>query len=166
VTLRQTMPFGMETPLVLVPASTGLTVEAKGLRAMPERADAQGNRVLAYELGTIAPGGELVLTARGLLARDHSGRPIAGALCLLLVAAAIVGARRPRKGPGTDPRAREKLAERREKFFTELIEIERARRAAGASDNPGALAERRAETVAKLEGVYRDLDRLEREGEA
>jgi hypothetical protein len=92
----------------------------------------------------------------GLPALDPTGRNVAAVLCLLLVAAAVIGARRP--GTSRQPPAEAgKLAERREKLFGELVTLERARRKGAGPGRNGSLDERRQELVAKLEIVYRDL---------
>lgn len=163
VEVRQPMPFGMESPFLIVPDSAGLTVEAAGLKSLPEEKDEQGKVVRLYTLPQIAPGGTLAIRFRGLAQRDRSGQTVTAVLFLGLVLAGAVAARRPRdatKGKVSDV---EKLVERREKLFAELVDVERARRDAGAPDP--RLDERRRELVAKLEGLYRELARLEH-GEA
>jgi hypothetical protein len=160
VEFRQKMPLGIERPLLLVPVTARLTVEATGLRALPEQADKQGNAVKLYELEDIAPGGTLAFTVRGLPALEHRGRHIAAAICLLMLAGAVVFAARGRQSAhleaGTD-----KLAERREKLFAELVALEQARRQAKSDKSDGkrdgSLEQRRQDLVSKLESVYREL---------
>ena len=157
--LRQAMPFGLESPYFIVPAGLNLTLKAQGLRALPDANDGQGTAVKTYEIPDIAPGGTLALTITGLPALDRTGRNVTAVLCLLLVVAAVLGARRP-AAPGRSQAEAEKLAERREKLFAELVALERSRREAPTA-RTGTLAERRQELVTGLETVYRDLARRE-----
>ena len=158
VELRQKLPFPFEGALLLVPASTNLTVDGSGLRERPAQADAQGNAVKLYEIDPIPAGRDLILTVRGLPALDRKGRNIAGVICLLLVAAAIIGSPRPQKVVRAVASAAQ-LAERREKLFGELVTLEQQRRQAKAKD--ASLEDRRQELVAKLENVYRELAGVE-----
>jgi hypothetical protein len=99
---------------------------------------------------------------RGLPAIDHTGRNVAAGLCLLLLLGAVVGSRRPPAASKAHVEA-EKLAERREKLFAELVALERTRKEAPSAGKNGALQARRQELVTKLENVYRDLARREDE---
>jgi hypothetical protein len=158
--LRQTMPLGLEAPFLLVPAGLNLILSAPGLRPLPDANDGQGTPVKTYEMPDVAPGGTLALTISGLPALDHTGRNFTAVLCLLLIVAAVVGARRP-AAPGRSQAEAEKLAERREKLFAELVTLERGRREAAGTARTGTMAERRQELVTGLETVYRDLARRE-----
>jgi hypothetical protein len=161
VEVKQKLPFGLEGALVLVPANTHLTVEASGLRERPAQADAQGNSVKLYELDAIPPGGTLSLTVKGLPALDHKGRNIAGALCLLLIVAAVIASPRPTKVAHAVANAAQ-LTERREKLFGELVALEQQRRQGRPEGKRDAgLEERRQELVSKLEHVYRELAAVE-----
>jgi hypothetical protein len=157
VELTQNMPFGLESPFFIIPAAANLTLAAPGLRALPDRADSEGTPLKVYETDDIKPGGVLALTVGGLPSLDHTGRNVAGVLCLLLVAGAVVGARRPGAPTTRAPVEAGKLAERREKLFGELVTLERARRTGIGPGRNGSLDVRRQELVAKLETVYRDM---------
>jgi hypothetical protein len=162
VELRQPLPFGLESPFFIVPAAANLTLSAPGLRAAGERTDGQGNPVKVYEMSDLTPGSVLALTVSGLPALDHTARNLAAGLCLLMIAGAVVLGRNP-GGPGRPAADVDKLSERREKLFTELVTLERTRREGGTS---APLTERRQELVTKLEGVYRELARREQSSPA
>ncbi len=110
----------------------------------------------------IAPGGVLEFTMNGLPATDSTGRNVAGVLALLLVGGAIAFGRRPKadgKGPKDEDGAseRERLVDRREETFAELVALERkAREGAGAPPADG-----RKQLVDTLEQIYRDLAALD-----
>lgn len=166
--IKQPLPFGAEGVRLLVPANANLTVEAAGLRPQPDAKDAQGNVVRIFDLDNIPPGGALALTVRGLPAIAHTGRNIAGVLCLLLIAGALIASPRSRHVAHAEASAAQ-LTERREKLFAELVTLEQRRRQAKAQDKAqGKDAkkdpesdERRNELIAKLENVYRELAGVE-----
>jgi hypothetical protein len=161
VEFRQPMPFGVEGVRLLIPANANLNIEAAGLRPQPDAKDAQGNVVRIFDLDDIAPGGTLAITIRGLPAIDRTGRNIAGALCLLLVVAAVVGSPRSRQVASAQASAAQ-LTERREKLFAELVALEQRRRQARSEGTKDpATEERRQELVTKLEHVYRELAGVE-----
>ena len=96
----------------------------------------------------------------GLPSTDSTGRNVAGVLALALVAGAFVFGRKPRtsgKGGEESGETRERLIERREATFAELVGLERTARAAGGA----APADRRTQIVARLEEIYRDLAALD-----
>jgi hypothetical protein len=159
--IRQPMPFGADGVRLLIPANANLTVEAAGLRPQPDAKDAQGNVVKIFDLDNIAPGSALALTVGGLPAVAHTGRNIAGVLCLLLVAAAVVASPRSRQVAHAEASAAQ-LAERREKLFAELVALEQRRRQARTEGKTDAASDdRRQELIAKLENVYRELAGVE-----
>ena len=158
VEVRQKLPFAFEGGLLLIPATANLTVEGPGLRERPAQSDAQGNAVKLYEIDAIPAGRELVMTVRGLPALAHTGRNVAGVLCLLLIAAAVAASPRPTKVARAVASAAQ-LTERREKLFGELVTLEQQRKAKAGRDS--TLDERRQELVAKLENVYRELAGVE-----
>jgi hypothetical protein len=108
----------------------------------------------------IAPGGVLEFRMSGLPSTDATGRNVAGVLALLLVGGAIVFGRRPAadgkggKGGGDE---RDRLVDRREKTFAELLALERKAREAGGP----APADPRKQLVGRLEQIYRDLAALD-----
>jgi hypothetical protein len=154
VTIEQPMPFGLEGALLLVPENAKLTPEGPGLRLRESQPDSHGNAVKLYEIDAVPPGGTLTFTVRGLPALDRTGRHVAGALCLLLVIAAVVGSVGRRTAAQTTT-STDKLAERREKLFAELVALERRRKAEAKKD--AALEAERQALVGKLEAVYREL---------
>jgi hypothetical protein len=166
VDLHQPLPFGLEGPFIIVPAGANLTLSAPGMRALPDRNDGSGNPVKVYELSDIQPGGVLDLRITGLPALGRGGRNFAAGLCVLLIIGAVIGSRRPPAADKAQAEA-EKLAERREKLFAELVALERTRRQrdgdadAGPAARNGELQARRQELVGKLETIYRDLARTE-----
>lgn len=157
VEVRQRMPFGMESPLVLVPVSAGLAVDAPGAKRLADDRDAQGSAVALYELPEIAPGGTLVFTVDGLPQRPRTGQRVAAVLCFALLGWAIVFGRGPRKAARDDRDDRlARLTTRREELFAELVEVERRRRQGEAG-----LDEPRRVLIGKLESTYRELAKLE-----
>jgi hypothetical protein len=156
VHLKQPMPFGLEKPFFVVPASANLTVSGPGLRSEPDQTDTHGNVVKLYTMDDIAPGGTLAVTVSGLPALNRRGRNIAAVLCLLLVGAAVAGSTRSKKVAHAQNTAAQ-LTDRREKLFAELVALEKARK---TRQDAGA-DQRRQELVAKLENVYRELAGVE-----
>ena len=146
VILRQPMPLGIETPVVMVPESVHLTLAAPGLQAMASQTDDRGARIQVFQLASVPRNGVLSITVSGLPTRGALGKTIAAVLVAALVFAVVLGWRRPR----ADKRP-EKSRDRRDGLFAELVEVERARRAAGAGDAP--LTQRRAELVAAIEAA-------------
>ena len=90
------MPLGMAGGIVMVPGENPVTLSAPGLRMRPPERDDNGNELRMYDLDVVPPGQALHLTVRGLPTREQAGKWIAAALAGLLVAAGIIGARRPR----------------------------------------------------------------------
>ena len=136
ITLRQPMPLGIESPVVMVPENDHLALAAPGLQTMAPQTDDRGARMLLFQLASVPRNGVLSITVSGMPTRASVGKTIATVLVAALVFAAVLGLRRPRierrpetKDPGT----------RREQLFAELVEVERGRRAAGADDAPLAL---------------------------
>jgi hypothetical protein len=163
--IRQVLPVSLPEPLLLVPAKTGVTLEANGLKIEKPDTDGRGDKVDVYTVPAIAAGGTLAVTAHGLPARDRTGRTIAGGLSLLLVGAAFVLARSKRaartpSAPAANGNgvSSEELVDKRERIFAELVAIERQRQKDGPSPR---LDDRRKETVGRLESVYRDLSRAD-----
>jgi hypothetical protein len=161
----QLLPVALPDPLLLVPAKTGLTLDAPGLQVQKPDTDTRGDKIDVYTVPAIGAGGSLKLTVHGIPGRDRTARTIAAGLCLLLIGAAIVLARR--SGGGAKPATAaatnngvtsDSLVDKREQIFGELVAIERQRQQEGA--NP-RLDERRKETVGRLEAVYKELARLE-----
>jgi hypothetical protein len=149
ITLRQPMPLGIEEPVVMLPESVHLTLAAPGLQAMAPQTDDRGARIKIFQLASVPRNGVLSITVSGLPTRGGLGKTIATVLVAVLVFALVLGWRRPK----VENRPK-KLRGRRDELFAELVEVERARRAAGADDAP--LARRRAELVAAIEAADGD----------
>jgi hypothetical protein len=132
----------------MVPESVHLTLAAPGLQAMVSQTDDRGARIQIFQLASVPRNGVLSITVSGLPTRGALGKTIATVLVAALAFAVLLGWRRTRveKRP-------EKSRGRRDELFAELVEVERARRAAGAGDAP--LAQRRAELVAAIEAADR-----------
>jgi hypothetical protein len=130
----------------MVPESVHLTLAAPGLQAMASQTDDRGARIQVFQLASVPRNGVLSITVSGLPTRGALGKTIAAVLVAALVFAVVLGWRRPR----ADKRP-EKSRDRRDGLFAELVEVERARRAAGAGDAP--LTQRRAELVAAIEAA-------------
>jgi hypothetical protein len=89
---------------------------------------------------------------------------VAAVLALLLVGGAVVLGRKGGSGrTGKAAPERERLVERRERLFGDLVALEARRATNGSGDATADEATRRAakterdELVRKLEGVYREL---------
>jgi len=154
----QPMPNGMGAGTLITEQVTGLTVTGPGIGARQAR-ELSGRKYWVMPIEPIPPGGTLSFTMTGLPSTDSTGRNVAGGLALALVASAFVFGRRPRaSGPaGGGEETRDRLIERREATFGELLALERSSRAAGAP----APAEARKQLVARLEQIYRDLAALD-----
>jgi hypothetical protein len=113
---------------------------------MVSQTDERGARIQIFQLASVPRNGVLSITVSGLPTRGALGKTIATVLVAALAFAVVLGWRRTRveKRP-------EKSRGRRDELFAELVEVERARRAAGAGHAP--LAQRRAELVAAIEAA-------------
>jgi hypothetical protein len=158
----QPMPNGLGATTLITEQVAGITINGPGI-GPPEGRELNGRKYWLMSVPGIAPGGILSFTLSGLPSTDNSGRIAAAALALLLIAAAVVFGRRPagaaRKATGGE---RDKLLERREALFVDLVAAERIRRqalAGGKADSESK--ERRGALIAKLEAVYRDLAALD-----
>jgi hypothetical protein len=160
----QPMPNGIGPFTLITEQIPGLTVSGPGIGARQQR-ELGGRKYWVMPGDQIAPGGVLEFTMNGLPATDSTGRNVAGVLALLLVGSAIAFGRRPKageaggKGSNGDDEAneRDRLIDRREETFAELVSLERkAREGAGA-----APADRRKQLVTRLEQIYRDLAALD-----
>jgi hypothetical protein len=143
ITIRQPMPFGIDSPLVMVPERTHLRLTAPGLQAVAPQKDEEGAQMLMFQLASVPRNGVLSITVSGLPTRGGPGKTIATLLVAGLVVAVLIGLRRSG--------VQQKDNGNRERLFAELVEVERARRAAGSDSAP--LVARRAELVAAIEAV-------------
>jgi hypothetical protein len=148
ITIRQPMPLGIETPVVLVPETHHLKLAAPGLQAMAPQTDDRGAGMQIFQLASVPRNGVLTITVSGVPTRASLGKTIATVLVAALVFAALLGLRRSKVKEGSD--------DRRERIFAELVDVERARQAAGSDD--AHLAERRGELITALEAADTGLD--------
>jgi len=148
IAFRQPMPLGIQSPVVMVPEAAHLTLTAPGLQAMASQTDDRGARVLLFQLASVPRNGILTITVSGLPARGSLGKTISTALVAVLILAVLLGWRRPKaeRQPETMDRVQQ-----RDRLFSDLVEVERARRVAEPDDAP--LAQRRAELMAALEAM-------------
>jgi hypothetical protein len=153
---EQKFPNGFGEFTFITDQVAGLTIDSPQITGRQER-EANGKKYWLMRGEPIPPGGTLRFTVRGLPAPDTTGRNLAGVLALALVASAVVFGRRPgAKGKGAGPSERDRLVQRREKLFAELVTLESGRGAGAGTDRAA-----RTELVQKLEAVYRDLAALD-----
>lgn len=170
---EQRFPNGFGEYTFVTDQVANLSIESSQISGRQER-DFQGKKYWLMRGHPIPPGGTLRFTVHGLPAPDNTGRIIAGALALLLVGAAAFFARRPpqagdgkdgkgRKDDGKPSSERDRLIQRRERLFTDLLARE-GRRVTDNDLSPAARASaktERDELMRKLEGVYRELATLD-----
>jgi hypothetical protein len=161
----QALPNGLGATTLILEQAGDMSVEGAGIGARQSR-EVNGRKYWVMPIGALGAGQNLVFTVTGLPSTDHSGRIIAGALALLLVLAAVFLARRPEGAKQAKTGTRDKLLERREALFEQLVGVERDRRAqngAAGGDGPVAagMRDRRNQIVGKLEAIYRDLAALD-----
>jgi hypothetical protein len=160
----QPMPNGIGGFTLITEQIRGLTVTGKGVGARQER-ELGGHKYWLMPMEGVPPGGTLTFTLNGLPALDATGRGVAGALVLGLVASAFAFGRRPNAGKagkggnkhGSVEDERSRLIDKREALFTSLVGLEREARSGGAAAPP----DRRMQLVGELEQVYRRLAALE-----
>ncbi len=157
-TFSQPMPNGIGTFTLITEQIPGLSVSGPGIGERQDR-ELGGRKYWVMPGEPIAPGGVLEFTLHGLPSTDSTGRTVAGILALMLIAGAFAFGRRPKGGArGVDVAAeRERLVDRRESTFADLIALERAARDKGAP----APADRRKQLVGRLEQIYRDIAALD-----
>jgi hypothetical protein len=156
----QPMPNGIGTFTLITEKIPGLSVTGPGIGERQER-ELGGRKYWVMPGEPIAPGGVLEFTLNGLPSTDSTGRDVAGGLTLMLIAGAFVFGRRPKGGArgGDVAEERERLVDRRESTFAELLALERAARDKGTTPTPPV--ERRRQLVTRLEQIYRDLAALD-----
>ena len=155
--LSQTFPADFDQLLVFVEKWGAMDVASALIDRRGEMAaDATGGFPLLWGGGVRVPAGQpVVLELSGL--PHHSGWPriIALSLSGLIVAVSVWGGRGP-GGGDIDARRVEVLQTRREKLFDDLVKTEQQHR--HGMIGPTRYGTRRAELVAQLERVLRDLD--------
>jgi hypothetical protein len=160
---QQIMPNGLGQTVLIIEQAGNLSAEGPGIGARQER-ELNGHKYWVMPIEAIAPGQKLAFVVSGLPVTDATGRIASATLALLLVVASVLFARKPAGGKGQTAVAdRDRLMQRREALFQQLIDAERDRRAqpASAGQQNDAAKNRRNEIVAKLESVYRDLAALD-----
>ncbi|HEY4188716.1 MAG TPA: Ig-like domain-containing protein [Polyangia bacterium] len=151
----QKFPTGLGEFTFVTDQLPGLVIESGQISGRQSR-ELQGKKYWLMRGEAIPPGGVLRFTVRGLPATDNTGRIISGVLALLLVGGAIVfGRRRPSAAAAKELSERERLVQRRDRLFTDLVTVE-GRRASDVVAVPATKVER-DDLVRKLEGVYREL---------
>ncbi len=154
---EQTLPIAADPFTLIVEREPGMSLGGASLGRHEERVE-RGQPIWVGATQPIAAGDELKLSLGGLPATDSTGRNVAGVLTLLLVVGAVIASRRPDAARKSAAGARQRLSERREKLFGELVATEQARRQRRAGPDGD---ERRRDLVTKLEGVYRELAALD-----
>ena len=139
----QPMPNGIGTFTLITEQIPGLTVSGPGIGERQER-ELGGRKYWVMPGEPIAPGGVLEFTLNGLPSTDSTGRTVAGVLTLMLIAGAFVFGRRPKGGArgGDVADERDRLVDKRESTFAELLALER-----GARDERGDAARRPAQAA-------------------
>ncbi len=158
----QPMPNGIGTFTLITEQIPGLSVTGPGIGERQER-ELGGRKYWVMPGEPIAPGGVLEFTLNGLPFTDSTGRTVAGILALMLIAGAFAFGRRPKgSARGGDVAVeRERLVDKRESTFAELIALERAARDQTAKATAPTPADRRKQLVGRLEQIYRDIAALD-----
>ena len=154
--VEQKFPNGLGEYTFITEQVPNLTIESDQISGRQPR-ELQGKKYWLMRGAPIPPGGVLRFTVRGLPAADHTGRIVAAALALLLVGGAVVFGRRGAAGKAKAGSERERLVDRREHLFADLVALEDRRDASGDDVAKRANRSERDELVRKLEGVYREL---------
>ncbi|HOG29902.1 MAG TPA: hypothetical protein PLT35_11545 [Vicinamibacterales bacterium] len=118
-----------------------------------------GSVFVAGSGGALAAGQELAISLDGLPHRSRTGRNVALALGLVILAAGAYSAFSAGPVSGGDAGRRAQLAERRERLLADLVRVEEARRAGSISESRHAA--RREDLVRQLERIYGELDAQE-----
>jgi hypothetical protein len=154
ISFSQRMPVPVASVAVLMKKSGEMSLSSPQLPAVQEREFEGDKYVLAQ--GTALPAdGTLTINVTGLPHHSPAPRRIALGLAIAVFGAALWGAARVPRQPGSGARVKQ-LSGKRERIYAELLKLEQQRRA-GTAD-PTRYAERRSALIAQLERVYRDLD--------
>jgi hypothetical protein len=154
----QPMPNGIGSFTLITEQIPGLSVSGTGVGARQER-ELGGRKYWVMPVEGVPPGGVVAFTIDGLPSTDETGRDVAGGLALVLVAGAFAFGRRPRQSAraGLPAHDRERLVDRREALYADLVALETT-----ARGNSGpAPTDRRKQLVARLEQTYRELAALD-----
>ncbi len=147
----QRFPNGLGEFTFITDQLPGLTIDSQQISGRQDR-EVGGKKYWLMRGAAVPPGGTLRFKVRGLPAPDNTGRVVSGSLALALVGTSILfGRRRPNRDGREGPGERDRLVQRREKLFSELLAME-TRETPDAGDRTG-----RAEVVQKLEAIYREI---------
>jgi len=150
VVLRQPARLAWDGFGVVVRESDGLTLEGPGISPAESRA-MESQRFLVARGGAVPAGGMIEVRFGGLPSVDSTGRNAAALLAFGVIGWAVVATWRA----PTSRSQRGKLGLRRAHLMSELVAIERRRRAGEAVPDRG-----RAELLAEIEALDRSLDEL------
>ncbi|HEX3695445.1 MAG TPA: hypothetical protein VH374_08640 [Polyangia bacterium] len=153
---HQPLPNGIGPFTLITEQIEGLTVSGPGLGARESR-ELGGRKYWVMPAEPIGAGQTLNFTISGLPSTDHTGRAVSGIMALSLIVSAFVFGRRPGNVVKKTVDERQRLTDRREELFTELVTLEQNRRAAGERGG----ADRHNQLVGKLETIYQDLAALD-----
>ena len=154
ITLAQSLPAPMTQVSVLAQKIGGMQLSSPQLSERREMA-ADGQTYIVGQGGALKAGDTLTLTLSGLPHRAVWPRNVALLISGVILLAGAWGATRGSATPDQKER-RGHLNARRDKLFSELANLEAARRK-GAIEAP-AYAARRADLVTDLEDLYAELE--------
>jgi hypothetical protein len=174
---EQRFPNGFGEFTFVMEQLAGLAIESDQITGRQER-ELGPKKYWLMRGAPIPAGGTLRFKVTGLPVPDQTGKIVAAALAVGLILAAAVLSRRPDAPAGVARLGeRDRLLERREKLFAELVTLEAKRSsgssplapgAAGSAQEPAAAGGGggpptgvRNELVRKLENVYRELATLD-----
>jgi hypothetical protein len=155
----QPMPNGIGPFTLITQQIPGLSISGPGVGERQER-ELGGRKYWVMPVTAVPPGGAISFTMDGLPSTDATARNAAGVLALGLVASAFAFGRPP-KGRGKAAHAadqRERLIDRREALYADLVALETNARGSGGGQAPN---DRRKQLVARLEQIYRELAGLD-----
>jgi hypothetical protein len=151
--IEQPAPIEFTEVNVIVERVPGLTVESEAVRFGPaESQDVQGRAIQLFRGTGVPAGGTIRFRLVGLPHADTTWRLVAAAVAVALLVGFIGYGLAGKRGGST----REALEKERERLLDELVALDAA--AAGNAKSGGKQARRRAELVAELTRVYRELD--------
>lgn len=151
----QHFPANMEQLAVVAKKAGAMRLVSPQLSTQQDMQAQDGQLYIAGTGGAVPAGAPINLTLDDLPHHSAVPRNTALILALAIVLLGLLGVRRP-DDPQSRRAERQRLIERREKLFAELVRIETdARKGRG---DPARLAARRAELVAALEHIYGALD--------
>jgi hypothetical protein len=151
IAYRRGMALALQVPvradgLIAGIRPTGLTVELPGATRREEITTPDGNRYDVWQLEAVPPGSSVTLH----LTHGKRVEWAAGGAALALLGWLVFGSGR-RRDRATELAG---LSAQRERLMQELVALERREQAKGGRRS----TDRRAELVARLEGLYREID--------